>query len=80
MSKVSAQTEMARMLTAYADDTVWSAIKDNEDYRMNLVNLFPEILEAVERNGYDPEAVFTTARRHVLTGLYNDFFYAIGKK
>ena len=79
MSKVSAQTEMARMLTAYADDTVWSAIKDNEDYRMNLVNLFPEILEAVERNGYDPEAVFTTARRHVLTGLYNDFFYAMEK-
>jgi hypothetical protein len=80
MTMASAQTRMAQVLTAYAEDDVWAKVNSNPKYIRNLKALGPEILEAAERNGLDSEVVLTAAKRKTLAHLYSDFFKYLNKE
>lgn len=73
----TATNQLAGVLEAYANDRVHLEVQKDRRRVANLAALGPEILRAVERNGYDPNEVLTRAKSHVLGRLYGDFFLAL---
>lgn len=72
-----ATTAMAQVLTAYADDGIWSAVLDVPERVNRLEQLAPAILEGARLNGYDPEQVLSRARAEVFSKLAGRYWKAV---
>ena len=79
MSLGKASQAMIEILNTYANEESWKQIKGNPRARANLDALAPGLLDAVKRNGYDPEKVIDTAKAVVLGRLYGQFFDAMNR-
>jgi hypothetical protein len=62
------------ILGAYADRGAYDKIHSNPRVKSNLEALTAGILDAVGRNGYDPDVVLNTARGIVFRDLYAEFY------
>ena len=74
MSNYTAQTKLAELISTYADSDTWHSLKGSKENPVNLAALGIDILEAAERNGHNSELILSSARRHVLSHLYREFF------
>ena len=79
VSKGMSQTRAVQLVDAVLRDYAYRYDKINASkaVRHNLESLVPELLSAVQANGYDPKKVIETARGLVLRDLYTDFYKAL---
>jgi hypothetical protein len=67
------------VLEAWAKDKHYAKFYKNPKIKANLEALGPEIMDAAERNGYNPEKVLNSARGAVLKELYANLYKAIDR-
>lgn len=77
MSMGRATEELIKILNTYAHQDQWTRIQALPSAKANLDALAPAVLDAVERNGYDPAKVLSAARGAVLGRLYGEFWNAL---
>jgi len=65
------------LLDTWARTDTYTKIYNNPRVKANLEALGPEILDAAERNGYDPKKIIDTAKAKVTKRIYAEMYKAI---
>jgi hypothetical protein len=79
MTQSSAEREISKVLTAYADPGVWEKITGTPDYEAKLDALVPEVIEAAQRNGVNVKEAVKRATSNVLGKHYDAFWKALNR-
>ncbi len=77
VSRSKARDEMAKLLSAYARNDLYSKMMSSPNYWNNVDTMLVDWMQAAEYNGHDPETVAKEAYRMVLTDLYRDYYAAL---
>jgi hypothetical protein len=84
MSKGMAQTRaippMAKLLETYAESDSFGRLRTDAAVRGNLERMTWSYLRALEKNGYDPDAVLVSAKGLVMRKYYQQFFDAMTRE
>lgn len=79
MSLGTAAHILEQIMWTYANEDTWSLVKVKPEYQTRLAALAPEVLDATERNGVNPDKVISTAKGAVLGKLYGEFYEALNQ-
>jgi hypothetical protein len=77
VSRSKVRDEMAKLLSAYARNDLYSKMMSSPNYWNNVDTMLVDWMQAAEYNGHDPETVAKEAYRKVLTDLYRDYYAAL---
>ena len=80
MSQTKAVQGMIALLDGYAESGPSGRYRWHPDQKANLDALASRYVDALKRNGYDPEQVVTAAKGKVLPSMYADFYDAFVEK
>lgn len=72
--------DLQAVLEVYGREEYWSKIKNRREYKVELAKIAPQLLEAAERNGYEPGKVLSAAKGAVLREFYGEFLEALNKE
>jgi hypothetical protein len=78
-SQATAIKALTQILKTYGDTESWRQVSKNPNAEQNLRNLAPALLDALQRNGYDPDKALKSAKGVVLGGYYTQAWEAIQK-
>jgi hypothetical protein len=76
-SQATAIKELTKILRTYGDTESWRQLSKNPTAEQNLRNLAPALLEALQRNGYDPDKALKSAKGVVLGQYYTAAWEAL---
>jgi hypothetical protein len=80
LSQATATEKLTEILQTYGDATAWAQVSKSPAATETLANLAPALLDALHRNGYDPDKALNSAKGVVLGRYYTKVWEALQAK
>jgi len=76
-SQATAIEKLTEILQTYGDTTAWAQVSKSPAATETLASLAPALLDALQRNGYDPDKALNSAKGIVLGRYYTKIWEAL---